>query len=271
MATRPSRYKRPGTMRERSPGHWELRAFIGRDPVTCKVRQTTRTFHGTEKGAGKALSQLVSEVEAGTFNRTSATVGQLLDKWLEAAETNQRPRTLYENKRKIEGRIRPKLGGVPLNKLGGDMLDSAYRQWLAEGLSPTTVHMYHAILSAACRQAVKWGWIDSAPTARATPPRVERKEIVVPTPDQLSNLIKAAEELDPVLAAAIALAALTGARRGELVALRWSDIQLDDRRVRFARSLTVAGGEQHPQKRTPHAKSPLTTWAFRFFASDGLT
>ncbi len=110
MATRASRYKRPGTMRERSPGHWELRAFTGRDPVTGKVRQTTRTFHGTEKEAGKALSQLVSEVEADKFDRTSATVGQLLDKWLEAAETNQRPRTLYENKRKIEGRIRPVLG-----------------------------------------------------------------------------------------------------------------------------------------------------------------
>ena len=257
MATRPTRYKRPGTMRERSPGHWELRAFIGRDPVTGKVRQTTRTFHGTEKGAGKALSQLVSEVEAETFDRTSATVGQLLDKWLEVAETNQRPRTLYENKRKIEGRIRPALGAVPLNKLGGDMLDAAYRRWLAEGLSPTTVHMYHAILSAACRQAVKWGWIDSAPTARATPPKVERKEMVVPTPDQLSVLIKAAEEFDPVLAAAIALAALTGARRGELVALRWSDTDLDGRRLRFARSLTVAGGEQHTGPTKTHASREI--------------
>ncbi len=244
-------------MRERSPGHWELRAFTGRDPVTGKVRQTTRTFHGTEKAAGKALSQLVSEVEAGTFDRTSATVGQLLDKWLEAAETNQRPRTLYENKRKIEGRIRPVLGSVRLDKLGGDTLDAAYRRWLADGLSPTTVHMYHAILSAACRQAVKWGWIDSAPTARATPPKVERKEMVVPTPDQLSALVKAAVALDPVLATAVALAALTGARRGELVALRWSDVDLDAGRVRFARSLTVAGGEQHTGPTKTHASRDI--------------
>ena len=157
-----------------------------------KARQTTRTFHGTEKEAGKALSQLVSEVEADTFDRTTATVGQLLDKWLEMAETNQRPRTLYENKRKIERRIRPVLGSVRLDKLGGDTLDAAYRRWLAEGLSPTTVHMYHAILSAACRQAVKWGWITTAPTSRATPPKVERKEMLVPTPDQLSALVKAA-------------------------------------------------------------------------------
>ena len=240
-------------MRERSPGHWELRAFTGRDQVTGKPRQTTRTFHGTEKEAGKALSQLVSEVEADTFDRTSATVGQLLDKWLEVAETNQRPRTLYENKRKIEGRIRPVLGSVRLDKLGGDTLDAAYRRWLSEGLSPTTVHMYHSILSAACRQAVKWGWITTAPTSRATPPKVERKEMLVPTPDQLSALVKAAVDVDPVLATAIALAALTGARRGELVALKWSDIDLVAGRVRFARSLTVAEGEQHTGPTKTHA------------------
>jgi integrase len=244
-------------MRERSPGHWELRAFVGRDPVSGKVRQTTRTFHGTEKGAGKALSLLVSEVEEGTFGHTSATVGQLLDKWLEAAETTQRPRTFYENKRKIEGRIRPTLGEVPLDRLGGDMLDAVYRQWLADGLSPTTVHMYHAILSAACRQAVKWGWIDSAPTARATPPRVERKEMVVPTPDQLSALVKAAVVLDPVLATAVAMAALTGARRGELIALRWSDVDLHRGRVRFARSLTVAGGKHHTGPTKTHASRDI--------------
>jgi integrase len=244
-------------MRERSPGHWELRAFVGRDPVSGKVRQATRTFHGTEKEAGKALAQLVSEVDADTFDRTTATVGQLLDKWLETAQTKQRPRTFYENKRKIEGRIRPVLGSVRLDKLGGDTLDAAYRRWLAEGLSPTTVHMYHAILSAACRQAVKWGWISAAPTARATPPKVERKEMVVPTPDQLTVLVQAAVDVDPVLATAIALAALTGARRGELVALRWSDVDLDAGRVRFARSLTVAEGKQHTGPTKTHASREI--------------
>jgi hypothetical protein len=92
-------------MRERSPGHWELRAFTGRDPATGKVRQATRTFHGTEKGAGKALSLLVSEVEAGIVDRTSATVGQLLNRWLVVAATNQRPRTLLENERKIRDEV----------------------------------------------------------------------------------------------------------------------------------------------------------------------
>ncbi len=244
MATTASK-NRPGTMRERSPGHWELRAFTGRDPVTGKPRQATRTFKGGERAAAKALSALVAEVEAGKFNRTTATVGQLLDKWMEMGERSQRPRTHYENKRKIDTRIRPLLGDVRLDKLEPDTLDAAYRKWLDEGLSPATVHKYHCILSAACRQAVKWGWIDSAPTARATPPRVDRKEMTVPTPEQLSRLIKAAEDENPVLATAVALAALTGARRGELVALKWSDVDLVNGRVRIARSLTVSQGVHH--------------------------
>ena len=243
----------PGTMRERSPGHWQLRVYVGRDPVTGKPRQVTRTFKGGERAAAKALAALVTEVETGSFNRTSATVSQLLDKWLEAGEWNQRPRTLYENRRKIDGRIRPILGHILLAELEPDVIDAAYRMWLGDGLSPTTVHKYHCILSAACRQAVKWGWIDDPPTARSTPPRVEWTEMKVPTPAQVSVLIKAAEDRDPVLGTAVALAALTGARRGELIALRWSDIDLTNGRVKIARSLTVAQGERHMGSTKTHA------------------
>ena len=164
-------------MRERAPGHWQLRAFAGPDPVTGKPRQVSRTFTGSERAAAKALSALVAEVGAGKFTRTTATVGQLLDKWLEFATQRQRPRTVYENRSKINSRIRPMLGGLRLDKLEPDTLDGAYRMWLEEGLSPSTVHQYHAILSAACRQAVKWGWIDKAPTDRSTPPQPVRKEI----------------------------------------------------------------------------------------------
>lgn len=233
-------------MRERSPGHWELRAFVGSDPVSGQPRQVTETFVGSERAAGKALTNLVSRVEAGKFSGTTATVGQLLDRWLETTDgRTQRPATAYENQHKIETRIRPKLGAIKLNKLGPEALDRAYREWLDDGLAPATVHKYHSILSAACRQAVKWGWIDAAPTARATPPTPERKEMVVPTPERLSALLKLADAEDPVTATAIALAALTGARRGELVALKWSDVDMAAGRLRIARSLTVARGEHH--------------------------
>jgi integrase len=248
-------------MRERPPGsgHWELRAFAGNDPVTGKPLRATETFIGTEKQAGKALSVLVGKVEAGKFNRTTATVGQMLDKWLADTESRQRPRTVYENKRKIEARIRPVLGDFRLSKIDRepDIINEAYRRWLAEGLSPATVHKYHSILSAACGHVLKLGWIDRNPTKRATAPSVPRKEMLVPTPEQLSALVTAAEKTDPVLATAVALAALTGARRGELVALRYSDIDMAKGQIRIARSLTVARGEQHTRPTKTHASRDL--------------
>jgi integrase len=119
------------------------------------------------------------------------------------------------------------------------------------------VNKYHAILSAAMRQAVKWDWIDRAPTARATPPRVHPKEMNVPTPEQLTTLVSTAKAQDPVLGCAIAVAALTGVRRGELVALQWSDFDLAKKTVRISKSLTVANGEQHVGATKTHAVRDL--------------
>jgi hypothetical protein len=76
-----------------------------------------RTFTGGERAAAKALGVLVVEVSAGKFNRTTATVGQLLDKWLEFAAQRHRPRTVYENRSKINSRIRLVLGEVRFDKL----------------------------------------------------------------------------------------------------------------------------------------------------------
>ncbi|MGD0322058.1 MAG: site-specific integrase [Acidimicrobiales bacterium] len=236
-----------GTLTERRPGTWRLRAYAGRDPITDNPIQITRTFVGSPTAARKALAKLVTEVEAGKFDRTKVTVGQLLDRWLAHIEAvgKARPKTVCEYRRKIDGRIRPALGDVRLNRLEPDTLDAWYQRWLAEGLSPSTVRIYHSILSASCHQAVKWGWLDRAPTDRASAPTPRSPTMKVPTPAQLSALVKSAERADPVLAAAIALAALTGARRGELVALRWSDIDLEAGLVRIERAITVIDGAPH--------------------------
>ena len=104
------------------------------------------------------------------------------------------------------------------------------------------------------------GLAGSAPTERATPPSVARKAMVVPTPKQLSALVRKADEDEPVLATAVALAALTGGRRGELVALRWSDVDLGACSVHIAKSLTVSRGERH--------KGPTKTHQARTLALD---
>jgi integrase len=218
--------------------------YAGRDPLTDNPIQVQTTFRGTETAARKALAKLVTEVEEGKFDKTKVTVGEMLDRWLAHVEAigKARPKTVYEYRRKIDGRIRPALGDLRLTRLEPDTLDAWYQRWLSEGLSPSTVHIYHAILSAACRQAVKWGWLDRAPTDRATAPTPRSPSMKVPTPEQLSTIMDSADASDPVMAAAIALAALTGARRGELVALRWSDVDLELGTIRIERAVTVVDG-----------------------------
>jgi len=233
--------------RPKGSGTWRLRVYAGRDPDTDTPIQQSRTFRGTESAARKELAKLVAEVETRVFEPNRATVGQLLDRWLAHVEAigKARPKTVYEYKRKIEGRIRPALGDIRLDKLRADAIDAAYQRWLAEGLSSSTVAVYHSILHAACRQAVKWGWVDRAPTDQATAPKPRSPEMKVPTPEQVAKLVRSAEADDPVLATALALAALTGCRRGELCALRWSDVDLVQGRIRISRSLTVVGGKGH--------------------------
>jgi integrase len=215
--------------------------------------QVSVITHRTE--AARALAKLVTEAGRRRFDRNRITVGQMLDKWLAHLESSgkARPKTVYEYRSKIEGRIRPALGAIRLDKLEADVLDEWYGRWLAEGLSPATVRKFHSILSSACRQAVKWGWVDVAPTERASAPSARSPAMKVPTPAQLTRLVQTAEASDPILASAIALAALVGCRRGELVALRWSDVDLDVATVRIERGITVVGGTTHVRGTRTHA------------------
>ncbi len=230
-----------GTITEGTkPGTWKLRVYLGRDPVSGKPRQKQVTYTGTERSARKELARMGTEASA----QTGMTFGELLDRWLLQITPTRKPKTVGEYRAKINGRIRPLLGSVPLDQLDAELLDRAYIEWLGDDLSETTVHHLHAIISAACRQAVKWGWIDRAPTELASPPPLRLKKITVPEVDELTAFYAAAiDRQDSMLATAIALAALTGARRGELVALRWSDVDLDKGRLTIARSIAVVDGK----------------------------
>ncbi|MHB1845325.1 MAG: tyrosine-type recombinase/integrase [Deltaproteobacteria bacterium] len=241
-----------GSMVERKPGVWRLRAYIRED-----ARQVQRTFHGDRKAAARALALLVTEVEQGRFDRTTATVGDLLDRWMEQLEPTRRPSTLLGYRRKIAHDIEPALGDVRLAKLRADQLDAFYLEQLGRGLSTATVRQLHAILSAALHQAVKWGWLDVNPADRASPPAVRTPELVVPAMTDVDRLYRSARDVDPVLGTAVALAALTGARRGELCALRWTDVDLVLGRLTIARALSVVDGITHEGPTKTHQRRDI--------------
>jgi integrase len=246
-------------MRERpvGSGQWQLRVYIGRDPMTGDPIQRAESFRGNERAAAKRLAQMVAEAEAGKFHRTRASTGELLDLWLDHITPTRGPKTVDEYRRKIDRHIRPAIGSIRLDKLDPATLDAWYARWRQRGLSETTVHHLHAILRAALNQAVKWDWIYRSPADRATAPALRSHPMKIPTPEQLNRLHRTAADIDPVLAAAIALAALTGARRGELAALRWSNVDLRVGRVTIARSIGVVRGTIHEGPTKTHARRDI--------------
>lgn len=227
-----------GTMTERSPGTWRLRVYIGDDPATGRPRQVSRTYKGTKKHAQTALAELIIDVAGGPVPASgSTTLAVFLDQWISYIAPSRSPATIRGYRDKIR-RIDAKLGRIQLAKLRAHTLDRTYREWLDEGLSPTTVHHLHGVLSAALNQAVKWGYGPTAVTQRTSPPPLRTKPKKLPTPQMIQQLISAADEKgQPILAAAIAIASTTGMRRGELLGLRWGDIDFDRATVHVRRAI----------------------------------
>ncbi|MHB1488305.1 MAG: tyrosine-type recombinase/integrase [Acidimicrobiales bacterium] len=222
-------------MTERAPGVWRLR-------VMTSQGQIERTFRGGQTPARRALSELVGEQPA-TSETPGRTFEQLLDKWITHLEARGRaPKTLDENRREIKTRIKPRLGAIVVSELTAEHLDDAYSAWLTEGLSASTVHRHAAVISAALTQGVKWGWLEASPASKASAPApAATHKLITPGPEQVTKLIRAAEEFDPIMATAIAIAFITGGRRGELAALRWSDVNLEAGTIRIERSLSQVG------------------------------
>lgn len=235
-----------GSKRERPAGsrRWELRVFVGRDPVTKRPKQVSRVFHGTSTQADTALARLITETAKGAYAGTDATVDDLLARYFEHLEVQgHSPTTLHGYRRYARVHISPAVGVTKVRKLTAWDLDQLYKGMIGAGRGAATVRQVHAVLSGALGQAVKWSWCATNVAKSASPPKIRAKRIVAPARGDVRRLIDLAEERDPVKAAAIYLAATTGARRGELCALRWSDVDLGAGRLRIERSIADLPGQ----------------------------
>ncbi len=223
-------------MKETSPGVWRLRVVAGYRP-DGQPRQASRTVRGTRRTAQSALAKFVTDAEGGEAPLVgSMTVAAFLDRWMDHVRAHRQPDTTRNYALRCK-RFTSELGTVRLDKLKSHHLDEAYRRWLQEGLSPATIKSYHGVLSSALGQAVKWGLVSRSVAPLATLPTVERRHMTVPDVETVRLLINTAEAGDPVLSAAIMLAAVTGGRRGELLGLRWSDVKRDQMVLEVQRSI----------------------------------
>jgi integrase len=241
-----------GSLVERSPGVWRMRVYQRESG-----RQIQKTHRGTETTARRALAKLVADVDAGRFNQSTATVRELLEHWMDHLGPIRKPSTLVGYRRKIDHDINPAIGHIHISKLTARDLDRFYSEKLSDGLSSATVRQLHAILAAALHTAVRWDWLPSNPADKASPPVARSPQMAIPSVEEVSALYQAAREQDPVLGTAVALAALTGARRGELCALRWGDVDLGIGMLTIARSISVIDHVVHFGDTKTHARRDI--------------
>ncbi len=251
-------------MRQRGEDSWQLRVHAGRDTITGRKRYVERTFRGNKRQASKALAALVTETEDLAPRSTNeATVGALLNEWLDHAAPSFSPKTVATCRMYIDNPIIPAIGSLPASKLTANELDRFYRHLLEVGASngpyaPATIRRVHGIIRRAMSQGVRWGWISRNPAIDASPPRVPLREMKPPSPDEVVRLFRLAQESDPDLATFIVLAASSGARRGELIALRWKDIDFARGTLSIERGIVLVDGKLIEQGTKTHQSRRIT-------------
>jgi integrase len=235
-----------GHIRQRSPGSFEIRYSLGADPATGRRRIATATVRGTRKDAEKELRRLLRALDTGEHvdpNRIS--VRDWLSSWLNAVRSEVAPKTHERYGEIVNHFLAPALGNLPLAKLAPVHIQEAYnglatggrRDGKDGGLSPRTRRHIHRILSTALNRAVEQQLIGRNPcdVFKKRLPKVERREMATLTAEQSAQLLDAVRHSHIYWPVLIALA--TGARRGEVLAIRWQNVDLERGTIRIVESL----------------------------------
>jgi len=225
-------------------GVFRIAVSLGKDPKSSTYRYQWHTVKGTRKDAERRLTQLLHEVDTGAVIQPGRIrLKDFLVKYVEDyVRPNLSPKTAEGYEFIFNHHIIPALGALPLNALKAENLRRLYTEKLAKGLSATTVRHHHTCLHRALVMAVEWGLLARNPADAVTPPKLHRTEMKTWDEDDVETFLKAAKETPYY--ALFHTALFTGMRRSELLALRWSDLNLLLCQVYVSRSLHVLkGGE----------------------------
>jgi integrase len=238
-----------GHIRRRGKQSWELKFDLDSDPLSGTRRIRYASFKGTKREAEIELARLVSENASGEgVDPSKTTIAEFFDRWdRDWASINVSPKTLERYRQIIKLNIVPHIGTVRVQKLRAVHLNELYAKLLrsgsakCEGLSARSVGHVHRVLHRALGHAALWGVVVQNVASVVSPPPVPDTEITILAQDQIKTTLGHLEgrTLRPIVAFLLG----TGARRGEALALRWKDLDLDKGIVRIERSLeqTKAG------------------------------
>lgn len=225
-------------------------AYDGLDPLTGKERRRWHPAGHDRVDAERLVARLDEDrlTDLPSPPGPTSLGGLLTETWLPLKRRQVRSTTAYRYAWFIDRYINPAIGGIPLRRLRSDHLDNFYDELAAtggrngDGIAPKTVHEVHAIIRAALDVAVERKLVDNNP-ARLTRRRRRPAANVaarVWTADELGRFLAAAREQR--LYSALHLAAHTGMRRGELIGLKWSDLDVAHARLSVSRTLQNVGG-----------------------------
>lgn len=217
---------------------------IGRDPVTNRRRQKWHTVHGTKRDAERELAKILNALNTGSYVEPSReTVREFFELWLEDhVKLKRKPTTYGHYEQMVRLHIVPALGSIPLGKLMPIHLQRLYAEKLNEGrhdksggLSAKTVKHIHTVLKAGLNHAVRLGLVSANAALRVDPPKAPSRPPKVWTAEQARDFL-IASRADRYFAA-YWLALVTGMRRGEILGLRWQDIDWENGRLSIRREL----------------------------------
>ena len=260
------------TIRERSPGVWEVRAFTGRDGKG-RPTQVSRTVRGGKREAERVAAELTLRrgSEAG-----AVTVSELLDLWLHQHISTWSPSTVDNYRSRVAQVKGDPISKVRLVKLSAVDVDRWHARLGRNGSGEGAIRNQHQVLRAAVTQAVRWGWVTTNVVAVATLGKRKQVPRGALTEDEVRRVLAAAGELaeamqvEPAAPVALRLAAVTGARRSELAALRWED--LDGDRLAIDSSVAIIRhGTPEDRKRPTLRDDPTKTANRRTVTLDATT
>ena len=244
-----------GNIRKRKDGRWEGRYTAGHNPATGKAIYKN-VLGKTQAEVKEKLKKAIEETKGLNIAKAeSYTVGQWMDVWYEYyAKIKVRPSSHKTYEGYIKNHIKPSIGSIPLTKLTTLDLQRLYQKLLTEGrvdrlesqnqpkgLSPKTVRNINQVISSAMQLAIQQHLIAQDPTDGCALPKTEHREMQTLSTDQLAAFLLEAKHSGVFEMYYIELA--TGLRRGELLGLKWEDIDFVNQTLRVRRQVGRINGE----------------------------
>lgn len=234
-----------GIYQRESDGKWCASVDLG----FVNVKRRRKVIYGkTRKEVADKLKALHRDQAAGlNIAPEQQTVAQYLDRWLDTIITpHRRPKTAASYAQIVRLYLKPSLGQHQLAKLTPEHIQLMLNRLLEDGgvhgepLSTQTVHYVHSVFRRALNQALKWGSVSRNVAVLVDPPRVEKHTISVLTPEQGQLLLSTAA--GHRLEALYTVALLLGLREGEVLGLRWSDIDFAAHTLRVGQTVQRVSG-----------------------------